>query len=524
MEESARQAGRVGRGRGEQFSPRAYGAILEHLTEATGVELTFQEQPEADERPGVCAPVYSRGRDTGWVVTAPNGSSEGTGAVVRAAAQLVGRILRADQDRADLEAELADRARETDFLYEMGHQVSALNDEDEICRFVAREASRRLQCDRASVMVVGPRSGELTIRAALGLREEISESVSVRPGEGISGRVFESGRPVIVNEGDPMPSDSIGTRELRDSNCFLSVPLKAALGPGGEEEVLGVINLTRKRGGEAFTPGDLKLVSTVAVTTAAKIHNCRLLVAEQQRQRLEHEMELAARIQTRLLPEAPLAVGRVRAAGCSRPAKHVGGDLFDYWTCGSRACFVVADVSGHDLGASLMAASMRSVVRSEAARAASVQQLMAQVNRVLYNDLARAELFVTAFYGEIDLEGEQFTFCRAGHPLPLYVGSAGRQWLDTEGMLFGLTTQGGYEEKSVRLSPGDTVVLYTDGLMEATDPGGRQFGREGLKDAVVTALDAPPAELAGEVVDAATRHLGERPVTDDMTTLVVRYG
>ncbi len=505
----------------EGFSPEEYTAVLDQLAAATGVELALRE--EAGARAS-CAAVRSRGRKTGWVVTTPDTTGQAPERAVQAAAELIGRIMRVEQDNTDLAAELADRTRETDFLYEMSRQVSALTDEDDICRFVIREASRRLQCDRASLMLVDPETQTLTIRAAVGLREEIFEKVSVLPGEGISGRVFESGQPVVVNGGDPMPSDRIGARELEGWDCFLSVPLKTTFQDGEEEVVLGVINLTRKRGGQAFTPGDCKLVSTVAVTTAAKIHNCRLLAAEQQRRRLQHEMEVAARIQSRLYPEGPFAVGKLRAAGCSRPAKHVGGDLFDYWTIGDRTCFVVGDVSGHDLGASLMAAAMRSVIRAEASHAKSVRDLMTRVNQSLYHDLARAELFITAFYGEVRLDSGEFTFCRAGHPLPLYVHSQRREWLDTDGMLFGLTTKADYEQKSVRLNEGDTVVLYTDGLMEATDPEGHQFGQEGLQRAVIEALAEPPAKLARRVVDAATDHLGKCPVMDDMTTLVMRYG
>ena len=103
-----------------------------------------------------------------------------------------------------------------------------LLDEDEVCAFVVEEAAWLMECERASIMLVDPQTGELRIRAAVGLPEAISDGVAVRPGQGISGKVFESGHGIVHNEGDPMPADSLTLTELRDSNCFLSGPLKGS--------------------------------------------------------------------------------------------------------------------------------------------------------------------------------------------------------------------------------------------------------------------------------------------------------
>jgi serine phosphatase RsbU (regulator of sigma subunit) len=369
-----------------------------------------------------------------------------------------------------------------------------------------------------------PESGQLKIRAAVGLPEEISSEVSVQPGERISGKVFESGRPMVVNEGDPMPAESLNVEELRETDSFLSVPLKVSGPVDQEDEVLGVINLTRKRRSKMFTPSDLKLVSAVAVTTATQIHNCRLINAERERQKLEHELELAAGIQLGLLPEEPLSVGTLEAAGCCQPARHVGGDLFDYWASENRAFLMMADVAGHDMGAALMAAAVRSVMRGESVRMASVAELLDRVNRALFHDLVRAELFVTAFCAQIDVCSGQMSFCRAGHPKPLLVKPSERLWLDTEGLLLGMQEDGGYEQQTVLLEPGDTLVLYTDGVMDAADPDGRLFGADGVRAVGEESVHAAPLDLARRIVDAAQAHTHRAPQVDDMTTLVARFG
>jgi sigma-B regulation protein RsbU (phosphoserine phosphatase) len=506
-----------------EFQPGEYRTVLERLSALTGVPLEFQQEEglRRSERPFV--PVRIGNNRTGWGVAAGEAGARAVRAA-EAAAEVVTRIFTAEEDISGLATEVADRYEELNFLYEMSARVGALLDEDEICDFLVKEAAWLMNCERASIMVADQKTGVLTIRAAVGLPENIRGDVSVKPGEGVSGKVFESGHGVIVNEGDPMPAERLGSSDLREAKCFLSVPLKISSQKHGREEVLGVFNLTRKRQSSMFTASDLKLVSAVAATAATQIHNCRLINAERQRRELEHELELAAKIQLSLLPEEPLRVGALEIGGHCKPARHVGGDLFDYWLTDNHLCLVVADVSGHDMGAALMATAFRAVVRSESVHRRSVPGLMAQVNRALFDDLVHAELFISAFYAEIELATGTVTFCRAGHPKPLLIQLGEKGWLDTEGLLLGLQEDGEFEERSVQLSRGDTIVLYTDGLLEAQSPAQQAFGTEGVRDAALSSLAAPPKQMAFNIVEAARRHCGDSPLVDDMTALVVRFG
>lgn len=509
-----------GHGQAQDFEPERYADVLRRLSRLTGTELRLERESARASLQVPGSAVRRGGRRTGWVVVAESDGEMATLAI-ETASEVVSRMLTADQDMADLAGELADRYEELNFLYDMAERVGALLDEDEVCALVIQEAAWLLDCERASIMVMDPENGELSIRASVGLPEQIHEEVSVKPGERISGKVFQSGSGVIINAGDPMPEDSLNLNELRESNCFLSVPLKITDEAAGREDVLGVINLTRKRRGTAFSASDLKLVTAVAGTAATQIHNCRLINAERERQRLEHELELAARIQLSLLPEEPLRAGDLRVGGFCKPARHVGGDLFDYWLQEGRLCIVVADVSGHDMGAALMATAMRSVMRSESDHRESVAGLMQQVNGALFEDLLHSELLVSAFYAEIDIATGRTTYCRAGHPKPLLLRNGREEWLDTFGLLLGLRRDGEYEQRTVQLKAGDTIVFYTDGLMEAEDAKGREFGTEGLGRAARHALPSPPRQAANQIVDAARAH-ASGPIADDMTAVVAR--
>ena len=512
------------RGQGvADFRPEEYEHFLARLKDVTEAPLEFRQEQEVRRAGGVCVPVRLGNSRTGWGVWCP--VADGPAArVAEAAAEVVGRLFTAEQDISSLAIEVADRYEELNFLYEMSSRVGALLEENEICDFVVKEAAWLMGCERASLMVEDPETGELKIRAGVGLPEDLPEDLSVKPGQGISGKVFQSGTSFVVNEGDPMPIDSLRMGNLREANCFLSVPLKISSQETGRERILGVFNLTRKRQSNMFTASDLKLVSAVAASAATQIHNCRLIDAEQRRRELEHELQLAARIQLSLMPEKPLRTGTVESGGHCRPARHVGGDLFDYWVQDDHLCIVVGDVSGHDMGAALMATAFRAVVRSESAHRSSVAGLLGQVNVALFDDLVHSELFISVFYAEIELATGVMTFCRAGHPKPLLLQLGEKDWLDTEGCLLGLYEEGGFEDRSVQLSRGDTLVLYTDGLIEAQDAEGTSFGTEGVCRAALECLASAPREMAVRIVNAAARHCGPSSPLDDMTALVVRFG
>jgi len=492
--------------------------LVSELSQLADVRLELAEEGTEPPAGWTSVPVLAGEDPSGWQVLA-----EGQEPRHRLAAQLAAELVGARLSRAGGAGPLP-RERRLQFLYETSRHVSGLVDEQKICDFVVREAAHLLQCGRASIMLLDPQTDSLVIRSSVGVPEHIAEQTMVRPGERISGKVFATGQQFVVRQGDPMPSESLGVRELSDSPSFLSVPLTMPDIDGtGQHQIVGVINLTRKAGGGAFSASDIRLVQTVAAHAAAQISSCRLFSAERERRRLAHELEIAADIQLRLLPEKPLAAGPVRVAGICRPAERIGGDFFDYWCDGDRVCLLVADVTGHDLAAALLATSLRSVVRSESSHRVSVAETVSRVNRTLYADLVRAEMQITLCYFELDLAQSLLTYCCCGHPYPLVLRGTRGQWLRAGGMLLGVTGDSQFEEQSMRIEPGDTLIAYTDGVLDAGLPERKSFGREGLLSAAREAAGNNDVEgLAQRLVRAVEEHIGDSPQKDDVTVLVAR--
>jgi serine phosphatase RsbU (regulator of sigma subunit) len=502
------------------FKPDTYRPTVERFAHAAGVALSLEPEPDRADPDRPFYPVRLAARRTGWCVV-PGQKTPSAVRIAELAAYVVSRTFKSDQDVDSLATEVSVRYEELNFLYSMGERVGALLTEAEVCSYVVEEAAWLMDCERASLMLPEPETGLLHVTATVGMDEEIAGSVRVRPGEGISGRVFETGVAAIVNDGDSMPADSLSTRGLSKAGCFLCVPLMINVQGSGPGNIIGVFNLTSKRDGTMFTASDLKLLQAVVSTTTTQIQNCRLISAEHERARLAQELAMAARIQLSLLPTAPIERGCVRVAGFSKPAQHVGGDMYDYWMQGDHLCMVIADVSGHDMGAALMAAALRSVLRSETAHGAEAASLMTRVNSALLRDLIAAELFISVFYAEIHPDSGRMTYCRAGHPLPLLLESEGARWLDTEGILLGICEDAAFEQGVVQMQPGDSLLFFTDGLVEAESDDGF-FGVQGIEAAARRAAALPPAQMARAIAASAEQHVAPDTVHDDMTVMVLR--
>jgi len=241
--------------------------------------------------------------------------------------------------------------------------------------------------------------------------------------------------------------------------------------------------------------------------------------------RMLRDMELARQIQLSLLPTAPPELPGIRLAGCCVPAAHVGGDYYDYYAREDGIVdMVVADVSGHSIGAALMTAEARSVLRAQVHTFSRTADILVSLNEILYEDLSQAELFITLFYVKYDTITRTLTYSNAGHVLPLLFRSsdASCRELDAEGLILGVWKEVVFEEKQLQLQEGDVLFLYTDGITESRDDAGELFGLARL----CNILTAEHAESPQAIIDAVLREVsafsGTAASEDDVTMIVMK--
>jgi len=281
-----------------------------------------------------------------------------------------------------------------------------------------------------------------------------------------------------------------------------------------DDEVHGVVRLAPKSTGREHDAEDLKFLAALAEQVA--------ITANQFRMRHERqESEYARDIQQGLLPREIPQIGGFTIAGAWQPARMVGGDYYDVFQLGERElALVVADVSGKGVPAALLMSNLQATVKAYATVEPFPKDLCGKVNRALCKSIPSGK-FITFFYAALDSARRRLTYTNAGHNPPLVARQDGSCLkLETGGTVLGMFADGSYEQASIDLLPGDRLVMFTDGITEATDSNGEEFGEERL----IAILRAHPAPSAADLCDAIMRDVTQfcrEDFADDATLLTV---
>ena len=241
--------------------------------------------------------------------------------------------------------------------------------------------------------------------------------------------------------------------------------------------------------------------------------------------RMLRDMELARQIQLSLLPTTPPELPGIELAGCCVPATHVGGDYYDFFKNDyGEVNLVVADVSGHSFGAALMTAEARSVLRTQIHRYNGTGEVLASLNRNLHDDLDQAGLFITLIYVKYNAINRTLYYSNAGHVPPLLYRSseATCRKLEAEGLIIGVRKGEIYEAKQLQLREGDVLLLYTDGIIEAMNAAGEEFGVARLSHCLVAQHAEAPQVILAAIIKEVAAFTGASAMADDVTMIVMK--
>ncbi len=292
-------------------------------------------------------------------------------------------------------------------------------------------------------------------------------------------------------------------------------------------EVLGTLFVSHDTA-YAFENEDIESIGVFASQASVVLENVRLLEAKIERERLASELSIARNVQQRLLPQSMPQLPNLSLAASSTPAHEVGGDYFDLLELGGgKLVFIVADVSGKGTSAAFYMAEMQGIFQAVARIAPEPSDFLYHVNQALGKSLEK-NIFVTAIYGIIDLNSGSISIARAGHSPAILVDVSGNaELLRTGGLGIGLCRNELFVEsmevKNFTFSPGDLIVLYTDGVIEGRNTDGVEFGYERL----ITSVQKARYERAEGVHDAIRKTIDEfmdsNKYYDDLTLLVIKW-
>ena len=363
-----------------------------------------------------------------------------------------------------------------------------------------------------------PRSGSLgELIAGVSWRGFAPRSPRTDPmlsqGKGIVGHVIRSGEAVCAPD-VRLDARYIKGREATRSEVAVPIQL--------DGRTIGALNLESDRLG-AFQPDDVETLRFFAEATAVAVEKAMLHGRLLESNRLEHQLETAQHVQQRLLPSTSPAVPGHELAGFCMPCARVGGDYFDYIPLrDGRLGLVVADVSGHDLPAALIMSAFRALVRTHLRSGHPLDEVARILNREL-PDFTTNNAFVTALLAVLDPERGQVRYVSCGHPPALHDRAAGDPgWLDRGGPLLGVVDEAAFEIGEVDLDPGDQVVIFTDGIVEARSPAGAEFGADRLAELIRARRCLSARDQVERMVLDACGFVGASDFEDDLTILLLR--
>ncbi|HBF33352.1 TPA: hypothetical protein DDW35_02185 [Candidatus Sumerlaeota bacterium] len=428
----------------------------------------------------------------------------------------------------------------TDMLNVVGMKINTALDLDGALDTITEFVVKTTQSEAGAVFLLDNAGKTLQAHAVVGLfppmrntpdyvvddRRRLVEKVKhdhLEMGEGLIGFVAKTGESLLISNALSDPRIPQTPADFLQIQSIMVAPLRT------RQRIIGVLALVNKKHGGKFNEQDLYLLEQLSTQASLTVDIVRLYQLQAGQRRIEQELQIAKEFQQMLLPhELPHLEGWDIAA-FSKPALEVGGDYYDiFWVePGALLGITIVDVAGKGIRGALVMAIFRSLLKAEAAGRNSPKEVLTRVNTRILED-TQNKVFVTAIYAILDVRTLTMKVARAGHE-PLLICNAKNpeaRVCQPGGIAIGLVDSamfGVLEECEVPLEKGDTIVLYTDGVIEASDREGNVFGAERFSANLQKRLDRSAEELVHAVMDDISVYAATMPQQDDITLIALKY-
>lgn len=409
-----------------------------------------------------------------------------------AALALLGRARRSDRQLRRRQFEARFRGVEQQALYDVGLAITSTLHLDALTESILTWALGLLDARRAALYLL--EGGVFRLSRALG-----GDARTELPACAV----------------DALPEDI-----LPDARYLLAAGIEIEGKPRG---LLVVADKESRRGVGPFAESDRSTLDLFANQAAIALENARLHRQALEKERLEREMELAAEIQRLILPKEAPKVPGYDLLGWNRPARHVGGDYYDFLPFDeNRLVITLGDVSGKGVPAALMVSILHSALRLMLDRREFGTAMFERLNRHVYESSA-PNRFITLFSADLDVSSGQFSYLNAGHNPCFVLDREGvARELPSSGVPIGLLPHASYQVGSIDLRPGDLVCLYSDGITEASDLAGEEYTLGRLVSVLRERRDRPLEEILGAIDAEVSSFAAGLPQGDDQTVVLVR--
>ncbi len=422
-------------------------------------------------------------------------------------------------------ASLSDERRKLSILLSISRTLGKEIQLDRLLVLIVAEVTSAMEAERSSLLLYDAQSGELVSKVAEGMS---TREIRVQLGSGIAGATAKDRMTINIPEAykdsrfNPSYDHASGFR----TRSILSAPILSQNG-----SLLGVVQVLNKINQDAFTTDDERFLEAICIHLGIALERAEMVAAYLQSQMFKQSLQLAREIQMGLIPKEFPAfpqIPQLDIFGAIEPALDVGGDLYDFFLLdNNRICFIIGDVSDKGIPASLFMAMARTAFRMAAlASNESIASIMGRLNDFLCES-NHSQMFVTVFAGILDLRDGSIEYADGGHEPPYVVKAQGGATMIEKvgGLALGFIP--GYEFRAgkIQLEPGDSLLLYTDGITEAMDVDHHLFGAERIQEILDRAAPGVSCQALSKVLlGGVAAFVGGAHQSDDITLLVLKYG
>ena len=392
---------------------------------------------------------------------------------------------------------------------------------DDLLQVIVKVAAEVMDADRATLFLYDESRDELWSKTTQ--RLEIKE-IRLPLGVGIAGHVAKTRTAINIPDTyadarfDPDFDKETGYR----TRSILCLPLI-----GNGDRLIGVIQVLNKKDQEVFDEADESLLGGLSAHITVALERARLIEAYVEKERMEEALKLAHDIQMSMLPKIfPPFPKRheFEIFATIAPAKEVGGDFYDFFFIDDdHLCFAVGDVSGKGVPASLFMAVTKTLFKATAGNGGAPGEILARLNAEICRDNESC-MFVTFFCAILNIRTGQVDYSNGGHNLPYYLHRDGVSPLENAGgRALGVVEQSAYISGRMVLSPGEALLLYTDGVTEAMDSRETLYSDQRLERFLASNRSSSPRQIIGDLVSDVRHFAGGAPQSDDITVLALLY-
>ena len=418
-------------------------------------------------------------------------------------------------ENARLYTRVARQAKTLTVLNEISRELTSILHVDELLKRIGELLSRLIDYQMFSILELT--DDTLAHRFSLRFNQAIQIKHDIKLGEGFVGYAALHREAVLVKDVTKDPRYIQINPETRSE---LAVPLIY------KDRVLGVLDLEHTRRGY-FTDDHVRTMTTLAGQVAISLENARLYERiERQERRLQKDLQLARELQFRLLPASFPKLRNAEVFARFLPARAIGGDLYDFVRYGAGDCepctgLVIGDVSGKGSPAALYAAMVSGILRSHAGDQPGAAEILGLINQSLAEHRIDGQ-FVSIIYALWNDDLRQLKIANSGLPRPVFWRDGELQRVEIKGLPLGLFDTVEHDEITFDCRPGDLMVFFSDGLVDATNRDGELFGREGVERVIARNAHRSAEEIVNAMFQAASKFADFNTPYDDQTAVALK--